>query len=513
MSEREWREASDLRVSKITLAAVVAVAVILRYWALGRGIPYSVGVDEPEIVERAFNMMRSGSLNPNGFFDYPTLSIYFQLAVSIVRFLAGAIAGSWGSLNDATTPSFYVWGRAVFAAFGVATVLVTFQLGLRWGARHALLAAGLLAVMPLHVTYSHYVLTDTPLTFFTTLTLLLTLVAHEKNTTGAFVVAGLTAGLAASVKYNGGVAILMPLVACWMTRPPNSSRLVRVLLIGLASLVAFVVTSPYTLLDLPGFLNGFARLAGEYRNNWSIAEPVWIVYLKHLRLTFGWPAILLAGAGLVLGLVRSVRGPGHVRWTVVVSFTLVYFFIVSRQHIVYARYLLPIVPILCLLAACAVVSGVGLLRRYDLPRAPRTALIAGLTIAALLPPAVQAVQWDRMVSKVSTPDLAFAWIDANIPKGASITLEARHIVLPPGLYDSRNVRNLLIQGYDDYVTQGVEYIVASSQCYGLYFEAPQQFPNEYAAYMSIFERMKELARFAPTADHPGPELRIYKVQP
>ena len=112
MSEREWREASDLRVSWIGLAIVMTVAAALRYWALGRGIPYTVNVDEPEIVERAFNMMRSGSLNPNGFFDYPGLALYLQLAVSIVRFLAGAIAGSWQSLNDASTPSFYWWGRA-----------------------------------------------------------------------------------------------------------------------------------------------------------------------------------------------------------------------------------------------------------------------------------------------------------------------------------------------------------------------------------------------------------------
>ena len=294
-------------------------------------------------------------------------------------------------------------GAGGLATFGIATVWLTFQAGLRWGSRHALLAAALLAVMPLHVTYSHYVLTDIPLTFFTTLTLLLTLEATEKNTTRAFVLAGVAVGLAASVKYNGGVAIVMPLVACWMTRPARSSRAVRMLLIGLASIAVFLVTSPYTLLDLPGFLNGFARLAGMYRQNQSIEEAVWIVYLKHLRITFGWPALLLGMTGLGLGLVRSVRGPGHVRWSVVVTFTLVYGFMVSRQNIVFARYLLPIVPMLCLLAACAVVSGVGLLRRYEIRRAPRTALIAGLTIAALLPPAIQAVQFDRMIARRGTP--------------------------------------------------------------------------------------------------------------
>ena len=81
MVEREWREASDLRTSRITLAIVLVAAAVLRYWAIGRGIPYAVQIDEPEIVERAFNMMRSGSLHPH-FYDYPGLSLYVRSAAS-----------------------------------------------------------------------------------------------------------------------------------------------------------------------------------------------------------------------------------------------------------------------------------------------------------------------------------------------------------------------------------------------------------------------------------------------
>jgi hypothetical protein len=121
--EREWREARDLRTSRLALTVVLIAAAVLRFWAIGRGIPYAVQLDEPEIVERAFNMMRSGSLHPH-FFDYPSLSIYLQLAVSIARFLAGAVSGEWSSLGQATGGSFYLWGRAVIAMLGVATVLL-----------------------------------------------------------------------------------------------------------------------------------------------------------------------------------------------------------------------------------------------------------------------------------------------------------------------------------------------------------------------------------------------------
>jgi 4-amino-4-deoxy-L-arabinose transferase-like glycosyltransferase len=494
------------------LLAVLLAAAILRFWALGHGIPYAVSVDEPEIVERAFMMMKSGALNPH-FFDYPSLSIYLQLIVSIVRFIVGAITGAWTSLDQATTDSFYLWGRALTATLGVATVMLVYNIGLRWGGRHALLAAGLLAVMPVHVRYSHYVLTDVPVTFFVTLTMLLSLVAHEKNRLGAFALAGAAAGLAAATKYNGGLALIMPLIACWMTVPARPSRLACSLAALGACAATFLLAAPYTLLDLPAFLNAFARLSGEYRTPGPGGEVIAITYLKHVRNAMGVPALLLALGGLVLGIVRLARGPGRVRWALAVAFPLLHFAMIAQQQIVFGRYLLPLVPQLCLLAATAVVSGVSLLRRYEIPRAPRTALIAALTIAALLPPALQAIEWNRQASQVSTIDLAYNWLKDNVPPGSKVVVEARNLVLPVAVAASRNVPQLRSRSYEDYVAEGTDYLVASSQSYGPYLAAAHQFPEEYAQYMRIFEQCREVVRLTPDADHPGPEFRIFKVKP
>src|SRR5262249_39560807 len=148
-----------------------------------------------------------------------------ETGVSTLRFLVGAVGGEWGALDQARTEDFYVWARAATAALGVATVLLVFNIGMRWGARHALLAAGLLAVLPLHVRQSHYVLTDVPLTFFVTLTLLFSLRAAERGTLAAFAWAGAIAGLATATKYNGAAALLMPLLACFMTPAAKPSRL------------------------------------------------------------------------------------------------------------------------------------------------------------------------------------------------------------------------------------------------------------------------------------------------
>jgi 4-amino-4-deoxy-L-arabinose transferase-like glycosyltransferase len=498
-----------MRSPRFALLLILAIAAVLRYWGLGHGIPYAVSVDEPEIVERAFSMMKEGRLNPH-FFDYGQLTLYIQLVVSIVGFIVGSVTGAWGSLAEATTGSFYLWGRAVTAAFGVATVYVVFQIGMRWGARHALLAAALMAVMPLHVRYSHFVLTDTPLTFFVALTMLLALAAHERPVPRAFLFAGAAAGLAAAVKYNGGLALVMPLVACWMTPSARPSRLAcSAAAIGGAA-AAFVIAAPYTVLDLPGFLDRFATLTAEYRHAAPPAENGAIIYLKHLRLQFALPGMALIAGGMVMGLIRAVRGPGRVPWAVALVFPIPYFLMVADQRIIYARYLLPIVPMLCVFAAAAVISGVSLLRRYQFPRGVRTALIGGLTLALLAPPAATAIAFNRTIARESTIDQAYSWIVANIPTGTSVALEGGHLVLAG--YRTERMPQLRLKTYEEFVSDGTEYLVASSQCYGPYLQSPRDFRAQYTDYMTLFARTDEVARFTPADRQPGPELRILKVR-
>jgi dolichyl-phosphate-mannose--protein O-mannosyl transferase len=120
-----------MRQSATTLAITMVLAAILRFWALGSGIPFNVGVDEPEILNRAVQMMKSGDFNPR-FFDYPGFYIHLQAGVACVRFLAGASAGRWHSLDQVDAADFYLWARALTALMGTLTVLLVYFIGMRW---------------------------------------------------------------------------------------------------------------------------------------------------------------------------------------------------------------------------------------------------------------------------------------------------------------------------------------------------------------------------------------------
>ena len=515
MVEREWREASDMRPSVFTLALILAVAALLRFVALGAGIPFNIGVDEPEIMGRVVQMMRTGDFNPH-FFDYPGLYFYLQLGVAVLRFMAGASLGEWSALDQVDAGDFYLWGRTVTAILGTLTVLLVYRIGMRWGARHAALAAGLMAVMPLHVRESHYVLTDVPVTFFVTLTLLLTFVAHERERAASFAWAGAAAGLAAATKYPGALVLVVPLIAVWMTLGTKPSRLAASLAVLGGAAAAFLVGAPYTILDLPAFLNGYAHLAGAYAPK-RLAEPAWLTYYKHLSRSMDWPAFLLLLGGLGLGAVRAVRGPGRVRWTVTIAFPLLFYYFLSGQTLVFGRYLLPLLPFVCVLAAVGAVSGVSLLRRFDIPRAPRTAVIAALTAAALLPPAWQSLNFIRMIARTSTVEQAHTWITTDVPKGSSVIIETQALQLSSRSYKAKNVPQLVLDSrapgdHEGYVKAGVDYIVASSQKYGDALSRPKDFPDLYDAYSRLFGESQEVMRFTPNAEHPGPEIRIFRMR-
>jgi 4-amino-4-deoxy-L-arabinose transferase-like glycosyltransferase len=419
VTEREWREASDMRQSSLALALVLIVAALLRFWHLTTGLPAAALPGERDLLARVVQTMGSGGLNPHAF-ETPSLYFYVQLVVACARFLTGAMRGFWTSVAGFQPADALAWGRAASAVAGVATVLVVYQCGARWGSRHALLGAGLLAVLPDHVQASHYVLPDAPAALFAALTLLLTLRTIERDSLARFAWAGAAAGLAGATMYRSGFALLLPLVAVWMSASAGSSRLLKGLATVGAAMVTFFAFAPYTLLDLPAFLNAAAaNLAGG-----AAGGPGRLAVAVALLATLQWPALVLALCGFGLGLVRSVTGPGHARWVLLVSFPIVYLgsMAVGRTGSPDA-WLLPVLPFVTILAAIAVISGVSLLRRFSIPRAVRQGLITALTVAALLPPLLASIRVDREIGR---PGPAIQGTPAAPPPAPAVDPHASH---------------------------------------------------------------------------------------
>jgi 4-amino-4-deoxy-L-arabinose transferase-like glycosyltransferase len=491
----------------IAVGLVLAVAAILRFSAISGGLPWLPGVDEPQIMVRSFTMVRTGDFNPH-FFDYPGFYLYAQVAVIAARFLAGAASGTWSALAQVGPSDFYLWGRAVTAAFGTATVYLLYLAARRWGTGQALMAAAVMAVMPIHVRESHYVLTDVPMTFFVVLALVLSLRAHENGSDATFAWAGAAAGLAAGTKYTGYVSLMLPLMAAAFVSRPIGSRVRAAAIAVAAFLGAFLVVAPYTILDLPGFLDGFGSLARGTPRRPASAPAGWVIYLGHLRNALGWCASVFAGTGLVVFAVRLVRGPARFVPAMVLAFVSVFWAMIIDRSLIFGRYLMPTLPFVCLAvgAACGWIAHIA--KRVPLPSRALPGLAAALVVAVLAQPSYRSIAFVGSMSRQWTLEAAGAWMLEHVKPGSRILTESPTLQFPPGRYEVEYVRSLTDKGAEFYGGEQVDFVLATppTPAAGGRPMSPREID-----YWSRLSHLVQVFGIRPSTDHPGPETRVYAV--
>ncbi len=454
---------------------------------------------------RALGILKTGDYNPH-FFDYPGFYIYAQALVAALQFLVGASRGLWMSLNQVSPTDFYLWGRALTAALGSATVGLVYLAGRRWGTGHALLAAALLAVLPIHVRESHFVLTDVPMTFFVTLTLVLSLRANEQRVPSAFAWAGVAAGLAAGTKYTAWVAVLLPLAGAVLMAAPAVIR-ARAAVAALGGFFgAYVLAAPYTVLDLPGFLNGFGALAEHVPMHRAFDEPGALVHFKNLRNAIGWPSVVFGAAGAVLSALQARRGPARARSAMVLVFPLVFFPMLTNRAMVYARYMMPALPFVCLLVASGAIATATVLRRWRIPPLAGTAATVGVVVVVLATPTAISVGFDRNAGRPQTYGVAFDWIMKNIRPHSRLVHSLASFQLPEGRYD--------VQQVDSVTDHDFEYLppyrdgVSDRRHRGGTAGPHRTTPPEAR---ELFSRLELLVDVEPGPDLPGLAVKIFRV--
>ena len=496
---------------RFSLISIVAAGAALRFWNITAGLPYRIGVDEPIIAGRALNIMKTGNFNPQ-FFDYPGLYIYTQVLIGCARFISGAMDEMWRSLDQFNAEDLFLWTRSLNALLGTITLVVLYRAGLRWGTRVALLAAGLLAVWPNHIRESHFALTDVPLTLLTTATLVLSFRAFETARLKWFLWAGACAGLAASTKYTGALTLVMPLIAAAGIIDTRQNRLLDALASIGAAAAAFLAGSPYTLLDMPAFLNSFGALAKEFRPR-TLSSGL-EVYARHLQSASGWTGLVTIGAAFVWAGVRAVRDRNLTKWALVIVFPILHLYLISTKNLVYARYLLPALPFICLLVAIALVDLIErVVLRLRQPRWVRSTAAILVVAVIWVPVAVQGFKWPKQYGRATTQDVAYKMIRNFIPAQSTVAVERSVIRLPDSLYHTINVNNLTERSLEEYVSSGVRFFIASSDAFDPVLAQPAGQPDAYRAYRRLLDEAGQcLPTVSPTPTLPGPQIRICRLR-
>ena len=407
------------------LAAVLLGGLGLRLWGVRQGLPYVYNTDEADhFVPHAVEMFERSTLNPHYFANPPafTYLLHYLFALSY-----GGPSGVERAL--ALHPqAVYTLARVAAAALGTVALWLLYATGARLFNRAVgLLAAAIEAVAFLPVFYAHLALNDAPTLAPLTLSLLGTAGVLRKGRARDHVLAGVGLGLACASKYTAGIAVV-PLVAAvaarYLEAGPAAARraLGGLALAGSCALLAFVLANPYSVLDYATFhreLVHQSSLSAEAQGKLGAPKHGGIAYyLWSLTWGLGW-APALAALGGALTVWRFERRVG---WLLVPA-PLVFLVFMGLQGRYFGRWLLPIFPILCLLAAyfalVLVRAGARLLRGRALSGA-----LAALLVAALLAQGViYSVHSGLVLSRTDTRTLARAWMLTHIPAGAAIVLE------------------------------------------------------------------------------------------
>ena len=425
---------------KVLLAGILAIALAARLWGITFGLPFvHARPDELLIVSTALGFFTS-NLNPH-FFDYPALYLYVVYGLFVLYYAWGRAAGWFTSPahfvggTHGRWQALYVIGRATTAVFGTLTVLWVYRVGrLLFSESIGLLAAFFLSLTFLHVRDSHYATTDITMTLFVMCTVLSLVRLHVDRRAKHAWFAGLFAGLAMGTKYNAAlVACPMAVVELLHFWPRRSNwrhalRETYLPLMVLVMLTTFLATSPYLLLDYRKALQDFRALQQSMSVGMTPPEllgPGWIYHFR-FSLVHGLGIPLLAAS--VLGLVvMAARQPTAA--LLLGSFPAAYYLVAGASANVFVRYMIPVLPFLCVFAASFVDTVAEVLARRTTLRQPILAAVIGAALVA--PSAWSVVQFDAVLAREDSRNIAAQWVLENVPRGSTVYTTGNMYGFPP----------------------------------------------------------------------------------
>ena len=449
---------------KACLGLILIVGAALRFYGLNwdggqwlhpdeRQIYFIVlDMDWPHSLAEALSP--DSPLNPH-FFAYGSLPIY------LLKGVAAVLSPLWPAVRD--PDNLHLAGRLLSAVVDLGTIYLTYrlirQLGIgRRGSQERgtpasempspeagsdspssgrghlapLLAAAFASLAVLQVQLAHFYTADTLLTFAAMLTLNLAADVSRGAGRRRQIALGITLGLALAIKVSAAPLILAVLVA-YSARSPGANarwrgaaqRTVSTLLVAG---IVFVMVQPYAVIDWRTFLDHTLRETQIARG--TLDTPYTLQYAGTLPLLYSVWQTALWGLGLPLGVfawvalaLTLIRWLKHGSWpdALLLAWAGPYLAIAGLLHTRYLRYMLPLVPILCIVAVQLVTN----LKHRRL----RAIGIGVLGIGTL-------VYASAFVSMYAPPHAWIAaseWIYRELPAGRTLAVEHWDMPLPLAL--------------------------------------------------------------------------------
>jgi hypothetical protein len=427
-SDDDPRVRRRTRIWGAGLVLLSAGTLALLFTHIQRTVPYPYHADEGFISGPALKVLVAGTLHPHRF-NYPSLPTYLAAGAMTLGFFQGAANREIRDVKQIgrvgypyyETPRIMKTARQAFALLAVIAVAMTGVSS--WIAFRKpstlVLAPLLLAASPLFFRQAWtYLNVDIVGTCFVMLALTACLIGTVRpSIRQSAVLPGMFAGFAMASKYSLAIVILPVLIAIALYG--RRGRIVWACLAALGAMIAsFLIAAPYSLVDIPGFLNGVGYEIFHYASGHAGAAgdpglPQLLYYLRHLLSEFGYGAATAAIAGIALYTRLDWR-----RALVVGAFPVGLLWLLSSQRVHFTRNAVPIHPFVAMFAAYGVVAvhwwivDMAEHRGWAL-RKPAVPVLAAIVLTGAAVPF-----WfvaDHLRNRTDSRNLARAWVAENLP--------------------------------------------------------------------------------------------------
>jgi len=376
--------------------------------------------------------------NPR-FFAYGSLPLYLLRALSDLL-----VEGRAGY------DTLYRVGRTLSALFDVGTIALVYLLGEALYERCVgLLGAALCALTVLHIQLSHFYAVDTLLALCVLGTVLLAVRVVKRPRLGMAAPLGVAWGAALATKISAaplGLTIALAwgwgLVSPRADDSPSSARgfattwaraALGALLTGFAALATFLLLQPYAAIDVMRFGQAVAQEGYMARGQADI--PYTRQYIGTLPYIYPLWQLVVWSLGVPLGLACLAGwAAAAVHWVMLIlrdawaragsllmplSWATIYFALVGSFHAKFLRYMLPIVPFLCVWAGWALAA---LVRRAG-ARTPHRIVATAMLITVLAGAGLYSLAYLNVYRQDHTWLQATDWLCENLPPGARVMVE------------------------------------------------------------------------------------------
>lgn len=504
-----------MRFRNIILLSILFLGFFFRFWGISS---VYMRIDDVTVAKTILDVY-NGYWVADHIFFYPPLLYYicalFLRGISI--FLSVIFFHKDPTLYPFTLSQVLFISRLVSAFFGFLTIPI-FYLSLKklYSEKVALFGAFLFSISFIHIIHSHQLVMDTLSTFFVILTFYFSVLIFKSGKLIYYLLAGISAGLSTSSKYNGIFSVFIILTAHLLKEEKItiiSFFRFKIIAGGVFSFLGFFIGHPYSILRFRDFLRGTKLFFSVvHKTEWYLVpiKPKGII--ENIKYSRYFQAIsnIFSAEGLLFFLLILLGFLGLFLWKkkehiLFISFPSIYFLILIPL-LGFSRYrdLTFISPFYSALPAISIPFIIENLKK-------RILKISLFSIVALVLFLISfnVLKKTYLIWDDDTSQIFYRWLLRNVEEGKYIGNEWFTIPLEDGKTPYRLYTVPYIFRREFPPLENFDLILSSSLCYSHFYKNKKFYSYE----LSFYERLEkhELVKefFSEEIEYKNPTIKVW----